>query len=206
MKTSVTPLVLILLGAALAAGGCSKESSNPGAPGNSGGMVPLAVGNSWTTRNYEYDFSTRQLLLKDTSSETIARDSLIGGEKWYCFSASDMFANRSTGVWYYDSENGPQMQFKYPAHAGDAYVWYTGKSSSPDTVAVTVLSLNESITLPAGTFSCHVYRETMSGTPYVSTVYVAPGVGPVLKKAEGPDPRGGTITMYRSELIAYTLK
>ncbi|MFC1850828.1 hypothetical protein ACFL27_11595 [candidate division CSSED10-310 bacterium] len=173
-------------------------------PTPEGLIIPLADGNTWYMDRYE--------TAKDRKSEirTVTGQQEIEGTTVYIYYiniydnegislSSDylFFNNLSDGLyWYGDDDQGfvsPILVFKYPAFTGDSYpIW--------EDSTITVLSTSESITVPAGMFSCMLYHETIETTDYNIYYYIAADVGivKIMVYFEGE-------LNYTSELRHYSL-
>jgi hypothetical protein len=85
------------------------------------------------------------------------------------------------------------LLFKYPATLNEVYLSY-------DSVKVKVISINENVTVPAGTFSCYHYQTNENG--YLSDNYISPGVGMIKQN----NLKLQTNDIEKLELISYTIK
>lgn len=145
-------------------------------------IIPLNVGNTWEYTITLYDSTGN---VKNTSIEyrQIISDTLVEGERWYKANFLGYYiANRSDGVW--------QRNLRFP------YIGESQELSDPFLRIPFPLELNESITIrsqtytllsndikvtvPAGTFTCYLYRLNLP--PSVGGVseyflYYSPGVG-----------------------------
>jgi hypothetical protein len=187
---------------------CSKTDSNPASPNNSGSLLPLALGNQWIMQTYTYDFASGGMKASSIDTVKFIKDTLIQNEKWYTSGDGAYTTNRTTGVWQYNAADGMRLYFKYPAQVNDSYMIINGDGvKGYDTMTVKVLSLDQSVTVQAGTFSCITYQWSVPANKGTITYQFAPGKGLVLMQSEGPNPfNNQTITFMKSELMSYTLK
>jgi VCBS repeat-containing protein len=188
---------------------CSKNSSSPVTPNNSGAFFPIAIGNVWKMQNWSINGSF-QLAITDTTSMNVQKDTTIAGEKWFTTGDGSYLTLKSTGVWNYDTDNGAQLFFKYPASVNDTYTIYTGSDSNKDTMTVKVTSLAQTATVPAGTFSCYAYQLTpRTPSPFLSSItyLISPGVGMIQMTSDGINPLNNKpMTFSKMALLSYTLK
>ena len=104
----------------------------------------------------------------------------------------DLYRYASDGCWgwfnYDGGASSPVMWAKYPASAGDMYM--TGEYAGDTT---TVVSTGTSVTVSAGTYTCHRYQIVIYRDDWrrVENYYLAPDVGYV-KYEEYYRPAGGT--------------
>lgn len=135
----------------------SNKDINPTAPATAPTyIVPLAIGNQWTTRTSNYNAEGK---LRSSSIRTsqIISDTTIDGERWFVAhtpasgdnpSSTSLGTNRPDG--FYTLRSGvPMLSAKYPASVGDSYQGFGGD--------VKVVSTNEKISVPKGTFICYQY-------------------------------------------------
>jgi hypothetical protein len=96
-------------------------------------------------------------------------DTVLEGRAWYQLALSQFQANLSDGLnlWV----GFPRLIYKYPATVGD--------SVDTGSAMVTIVSVNESKTVPAGTYSCYHYRARFYESGNQLNDYYAPGIGPI---------------------------
>ncbi len=150
---------LLLLTTVMGMMACADIPTGP-SPENS--VVPLQIGNAWS---YSYSDTTGQVRQDIRVIDRVKgrytcqyidyfRDGDLGWNAGGYYRAW----NESDG--YHDDD---ALKFKYPVDAGETY------KRQGDTV--TVKSVNDTVTVPAGTFRCIRYHTG-------NTIYwVAPGVG-----------------------------
>jgi hypothetical protein len=204
-KTSSRLFVLALI-SVLWISACSKKDSNPVTPNSPTAIFPLAAGNQWIMQSYFYSGSAWIPTTKDTTG--IKRDTTISGEKWYTMGDNTYMTNRSDGLWQFTAEDGAQLMFKYPVQVNDSFKQITGNAASGfDTSFVKVLSISQSVVVPAGTFTCVTYQLTNAAGDGIQTLQIAPGKGPVSMQFEGKNPLTGQMgPIAKSELLSYSLK
>jgi hypothetical protein len=188
---------------------CSKKDSNPVTPGAPTTVFPLAVGNQWIMQGYIFDVASNALKMAGKDTLTVGRDTTIQGETWYSQGDGTYMSNRTGGLWQYNADYGRQLYFKYPAQVNDTYSMISGDAVNGfDTASVKVISINQSITVPAGTFSCISYQWIAKNIQGARITYqVAPGKGPVYYQMEGVNPLNSQWMIYiKSELIRYSIK
>jgi len=156
MKTNKLATIIIF---ALALSGCKDDESPTSVQPRPDVIVPLTVNNQWTYRRTFFD-STGTVTSVDTFMNYVRRDTIIQGETWASTSYWGSCRNNSDGYWFYYLQ--PVLQYKYPAAAGDFFML------QQDTVRV--VSTNQQVTVPFGTFACYDYQRTFFGLPYHSLV------------------------------------
>ena len=199
----------VLLLAVLWISSCSKKDSNPVTTNNSTTIFALVIGNQWIYQNYTYDSASGTLILAARDTAKITRDTLIQGEKWFTSGNGSYSANRSDGNWEYDTISGMQLNFKYPAQVNDSYkvIIFDSGGHGSDTEKVKVLSINQSVTVPAGTFSCVTYQWSNPTGDAIATFQFAPGIGLVYEQLEEINPANNRMFVFsKMELLSYSLK
>ncbi len=184
---------LVLL--ALTLFGCSKDdsSTDPILIPTAKAIYPLAVGNQWI---YKHSVTSVQDTL------TINNSFYLDGDSVYTFMGNDDFSfeldTDNQGFFYRDKDlwtliYGVKKLF-IPYVRGTSY--FTVRSDSVKTLSI--LSTNENVTVPAGTFNCCKYYYVAVGGNVGKFYWLADGVGVVKLQYEG------SAEYY--ELISYTLK
>lgn len=174
-------------------------------------VIPLTMGNSWSYTYTNYDENG-----DETSSfpreSTIDKDTTISDLTCYAYSNhhSAWYTNLDDGYSSYSlnasSENEATMlMFKYPATKGDIY----GDSE----YRVEVISINEKITVTAGTFNVLHYSTTISDDSYMNDYeivslesFISPGIGLVNRMFIAKDSNGEEFIINSEELDSYSLK
>jgi len=151
-------------------------------------IIPLNIGNKWTWQLTLYDtlgkpYSTYLDSLRIDSAKN------INSEHW-CFPGHPYeklaFANLSDGCYYRAFDDTPGASFlfyRYPARANDTYRAPSGVVSGyrvwiVDTLeSMTILSIDTTITVPAGTFTCYLYRRARKDGVHYFDEFLAPGLG-----------------------------
>jgi len=130
-------------------------------------IIPLATGNKWVYNIKVFD-STNVQVYTDVDSSWVERDTTLDNELWYILVDEDgpfqIAANRDDG--YYardvtlasgttdiDSVGEAYMSAKYPVSTGETFPNKTGFITG-------VLSIADSVTVPAGSYSCYKYKRT----------------------------------------------
>ncbi len=150
--------------------GCSKKSSTED-PVVVPDLFPLKTGNTWTYK------TTRMDTVISSHFNKVIGDTIILGETWSRVSYDDalvsIMKNKSDGLWFMNPTKSTSgiaiLYYKYPVPAGTQYV-------TTDGVNVTVVSVNETVTVPMGTFSCYHYTMTYPNSE-VYQEYYCPGKG-----------------------------
>jgi hypothetical protein len=169
-------------------------------------IVPLAIGNQWTMRTSLRD-GQGKLISSSIQTSQILSDSTIDGERWFVMhtpasgdnpSRTSLGTNRPDG--FYVLKSGvPLLNVKYPAHVGDNYHGFGGDAK--------VLSTNEKISVPKGTFICYQYSVILRGPAMGrATICYCPGVG--LVSVEGVTLGANNVSTANTstvELVDYTI-
>lgn len=142
-------------------------------------IVPLAIGNNWTSYFVEYNESG-SVVDSGLTTTLVIGDSIIEDSTWYLisdsttFGDSSLWTNMDDGLWAWSDTTTPNayLALKYPATAGESYTLF-------DPVTVTVESTNASVTVPAGTFECYYYRMHVPIYGTIGRVWAAPNIGVV---------------------------
>ncbi len=166
-------------------------------------ILPLAIGNQWTTFVTEYNQSG-QTIDEYTATGTVVGDSTIEDWTWYLMVSdtagadSSLWTNKEDGAWAWtDSAGAPEaLMLKYPASPGESYPVYD--------VTVTVESISTSITVPAGTFDCHYYRAHIPIFGTIGKIWAVPNIG-VVRAEEYSLTLFGTYLSREVELLDYSL-
>ncbi len=155
--------------------GCEDES--PTEPGLPEDLYPIHSSSFWV---YDVEAYVNDSLLY-RSSDTMMTDSTIiwGGSEWYGFNDAPgvFWRNGVDGVWrmLYDQEYPSGLAEKYyvyPTSPGE--IWYVGS----DDDSVSVVSLSETVEVPAGIFeNCYYYRIVRSDRSRRVSVWIMPGIG-----------------------------
>ncbi|MES2766498.1 MAG: hypothetical protein V4642_11545 [Bacteroidota bacterium] len=178
---------------------CGENSTEPA---NTGQLLPSEAGNYF---NYDNSFYEPDGTIREVVRDTVIVSSLtmkFDNEHWfglqYYFSNSstriidtDFWLNKTDGLWQRGGPYGGASHIaKFPAQAGERFL-KTRDTSYGGTVLETfrkVISTNTSITVPAGTFAVHVYKdETGGASSILKTDYYAPGRGLIKSEIYGLD-------------------
>ena len=158
--------------------GCEEEDSpvspSPGLPEE---LYPIHSSVFWI---YDVEaYKNDSLLYRNTDTLTIDKQVIWGSSNWYGLSDEDSiyWRNGVEGVWRLLKDSGypdgfAEKYYAYPVVAGDK--WYV--RSDDDTV--NVVSLIETVDVPAGTFhDCYYYRFERSDRSRRASIWIKPGVG-----------------------------
>ncbi len=173
-------------------------------------FIPLHVGNSWSYHLTDYDSSGTVIYTYDQTTK-IDRDTVISDKKWYTYNgypAGIWFSNKADGYWAFIITNTGSLKndtslilYKYPANTGDVY----GNIYFP----TEVVSTNEEVTVPAGTFKAiHFsisYQKLNSYMLDSYEVYVVPRVGLIKQMQVGKKSDGSKYIVYKDELVSYSI-
>lgn len=191
---------LLALFFALQIGGCGESPVGP----EGEGLWPMAVGNRWIGVWEYFNFFGESLgtdPVRDTILITGTVD--INGERWYRFGNEALQTNREDGVWTRSSESAKAEYLiaRYPAARGDTFgslifpeIDISGPTGDTFVFWTGTLAIDSAITVPAGTFACHVYGDFMQMQgpgfpvfgPELGIFACAPGTGPVLWRMTDP--------------------
>lgn len=202
--------ILILLLISLIS--CGESTVNePPKKSNKNEIVPLSVGTYWKYKYTDYDTINPKISF---SEERITKDTTINNVKYFVleklFSKNKSFCyNDNNG--YFQNSKDYNVFVKYPAQVGEIFYM------NPYSDTVKVISVNQKITVPAGTFECYHYQsfDTIPRTEnngvvrekYLAKVdfYYSVGVGMVLFNTTNVE-NNRSIVMIKKELIEYTVK
>jgi len=145
------------------------------------------------------------VLQLDTTIWQVEKDTMIQGETWYIFTINGVRdpevppgTERSDGVWGWDGSSA-FLAWKYPAAVGDTFMIMT------DTA--TVESLDDTVTVPSGTFVCLCYKWVGTRDPDrdYQCHYMSPGTGRVLSEEYFRTTGGFVYVLFRYLLISYSV-
>ena len=183
-------------------------------------LIPLAVGNEWDMVRTGFD-SIGTVTSTEAESILIKADTTIAGQHWFY---------RDYGIYYFAYQNtetgvltrlispyadtNALIYFKYPTQVGDTY-GHPWVIESPDHASMTdtaeqttVLSTDEVITVPAGTFHCIKYHTILLpfGSNFYFDEYVSPNYG-WIRTDEYIPTQDGTVYLFGStQTTKITLK
>ena len=209
--------------------GCESDSE----PANIPPLIPLKEGNWWLYEMSTFD-STGQLVDRHYDTVHVGSSAPIDGEEFHWIlnhysglvNDSTMQTNRTDGVWENDFYHFfPVMLYKYPTQQNDTFRIEQTVSPGWDDVVersfTITVALQDSVTIPLGTFSTTHYRahrqQIDSLTDQVLDEfnidhYVAPGIGlvkkvtPIIRTVGLPDTMIFERQTQESVLKAYDLK
>lgn len=187
---------------------CSNSTSPESLDENE--VIPLTMGNSWSY-NYTYLDDNGNQTNSGKMESTIDKDTTVSDITYYRYSNHHL-------VWYTNKDDGYRafnsipdketeiLMYKYPVSKGDIY----GTSE----YSVEVISVNEKITVPFGTFNVIHYSTTKLNSNSIMNNYevksletfVAPGIGLVKRIFIAIDSNGGEFVVNSEELESCRLK
>jgi hypothetical protein len=137
---------------------------------------PLKEGNQWTIAWTLFD-STGSIKLQDTFTLGVGEDTIIDGEVWHVILQNGVpdpeigpGTNRSDGLWAGGSSG--TLQFKFPAAVNNSY--------RVEEEWMVVESVDEVLTVAAGTYDCYCYLNYRPSDRRVEYRHIAPNVGYVM--------------------------
>jgi len=180
---------------------CSENSteSNP----NNISLIPFKLNNYWEYAHIIYD-SGGNIIISDSALYKVDKDTFFLNQRYFGYEDSRFYyTNKNDGLWMYELigdsvKNG--IYLKYPCNVGDSYVFIFGRPLN-----VTVTSLNEKVTVEAGTFSCIQYRFRYTPTSPYSYTYVAPGVGIIKSDGFQESEDSSIYKSWEESLLEYQL-
>jgi hypothetical protein len=209
-KVNLLSILILLLFSLIS---CDESAVNePPKKSNNNEIVPLSIGNNWVYLNYDYEIKPTPTIVY--SDEKITKDTIINNVKYFVleklFSPGKSFCySDSSG--YFQSSKDYNVKIKYPVQVGEVFYM------SPYHDTVKVISVNQKITVPAGTFEC-IHYQSFDTIPkredngvirekYLAKVdfYYSVGVGMVLTNYSTSE-NNRSIVMIKKELMEYTVK
>ncbi len=158
----------------------SDAGSNENLLENREGMTlifPLDLSTEWIYEVGALDTSTSSMRLIKVDTFSLVGDTTIDGVKWFKakgLGLDDYYAvNWNDGLYYARTGGKPFLFAKYPADVGDTFTSQIGRVEAKTTVAAIGLEIK----VPAGTFFCHQYSQTIGEQGMTTNYYLAPGVG-----------------------------
>jgi hypothetical protein len=171
--------------------------NSPNDPDDDGSVIyRLEYGSNWEY-NTQYEGAARI----EAHFNNVVKDTTINNEKWTVLSYDDsVFSyvknkadglyfntkNKTTGIW------SSALYYKYKATVGETY-------TNSDNVKIDVVSINDTISVPAGIFVCYKYRLKYSES-LTTLEYCSPNIGLIKLIALKGD---GTVE-YTTTLKEYT--
>jgi len=155
--------------------GCNKKESSY-EPLITPEIFPLNTGNHWVYRTTTYETVTA------THVNDVVKDTLCNGEKWFVLtydnSIRTICRNNAAGWWFMyqatpQSSFASQLYYHYPASVNEVYM-------TPDSTRVTVLSVSDIVSVPAGKFTCYRYHMIHYRENYICDEYLSPETGLIL--------------------------
>ena len=190
-------LVSLVIGTLAQLSNSCVKSVEPETPQSVGAIYPMSLGNRWVSKQDTYD-STGILMSSYTDTARVVGDTVIGGERWYYFTAGShsYYTNRSDGQYSYVPawSAQPFLDLKFPAQPGESY-------SIPYALGTKkVLAIDASASVPAGIYACYIYRVPFSND-WQWDYYYSPGVGMVMSLGTRRHPGGSVTQTIKVELL-----
>jgi hypothetical protein len=188
-------------------------------------IMPLALGNTWVYELTRFADDGSVSTVELDTTRVVKVTNYTGEVRYYTYFENDMgsyFTNRPDGLWSGGGDAGdvnPHLYLPYPSVVGQ-YVDLDRKASlryddkghlMPDTLVtrMTVVELNSTVSVKAGTYTCRRYELTefwSSGLVfYRSSEYYIPNVGLVLREATSLDLNRTMKLSFRAELLSRPL-
>ncbi len=201
-------VILVLL--SLVLGACKSDESTVARieqPTHTPTIIPLSVGNKWLRSFSLYDTSG-VAFFSGVDSIEVLRDTLARGSKWFILKMQGIeyvVANRPSGMWVVGDGN-EVLWYKFPASPRDSF------PVSSNTSYTRIPTIDTSIVVPAGRFSCYKYE--VEGYPWVGAIggsldvkFISPDNGFVKNEFYSSTFTSTTKYLYsRIELAKLTLK
>jgi hypothetical protein len=187
MKSTIILLLLLIIVVFIST--CSNDSTEPTLNPNNNStkeFFPIDTGYSWTYQEKVFDVDGNPVELKNGQysmniTYEVLGDTTIAGNKYYKLP----HLISSTRTQYYSPQNNAvygftineelgdyepiHIYFKYPAQVGDKYETIDGEIAE-------LISKDTTITVPAGTYKCYVYKFVQNKL-YVAKFFISSGVG-----------------------------
>jgi len=168
---------------------------------------PLENGNYW---KYRVKFRDEPNKLFYTYYKVLRDTLLYDNELWkvveYDSNATSIIIirNKENGLWAHKlqvtiTKDSAFLMYKYPAEVNDTY------PNLNDNTNTSVVSLNEKVVVPAGTFYCLHYLKKVANQKSEFHFYFAPAVGYIKNEYFYADSMGTLFLNNRLELIEYKL-
>ncbi len=180
---------------------CGKDDDdNPVVPQPNTDIFPLAIGNTWTYEIIYYGQNGYETS-RDTARISVARDTLIEGEKWYQMANDDGLIGgfctvRDDGYW--SGWPPGYLQYKYPTHTGDQYALWGDR-------IMTVEDDSNTTYIHGRQYCCVSYVLTVPNRYPFGRAKLSPGVGQVLEESWAETNDNQMYLEGRMELISYVV-
>jgi hypothetical protein len=189
---------------------CGDKPTEPSKPLTE--IWPLAEGNFWTFHLFSYQSHNPTLHSdNDTITMRVSKKANIDGEEWYLINVGSKILmvakNKSDGFWGHEFKDFSEihnplagMRIKYPTFDGDGNPYVYGEYLT--------ISINNTITTPAGKFDCIRYLDGEIPKLKDNGNFFSPGVGFVYsKQIEKIDPyhQIPDTTWAIMELVSYRI-
>ncbi|MAT38716.1 MAG: hypothetical protein CL946_03840 [Ectothiorhodospiraceae bacterium] len=181
--------------------GCSEDNTTQPTP-EPEPIQPITAGNYWTFDIELYDDDS-VLIARSFDSISISGPEFIEGVAWFGYGVQKKLRTDEMGL-HIRRLNREGLWLKYPASVGETYLTRDVEfTNTVDTLRAELVSVDEEISVPAGTFTCYRYTFTDVGREVVVyDHYYAPGIGPVLLLKKNPF--DGTLIVQR--LASYQIE
>lgn len=190
---------------------CNKQNDNPVVVDNpnilppQNVLIPLKVGNSWTTK-YEGIDTNGVVTESRIDTLVIRKDTVINNLVWYQSGENGINRNDTDGYYMYDANIKSVRIFHYPAEVNDS----TNLKGS--TQYCKLISKNDTIEVNGKRYSTYKYKVYYVPQPNSYSIvelyfYFTPNIG--LIKTENIAyyvPSGKVFMNIRSTLLSYILK
>ena len=196
-KLTLTALIALLIMSSFVITGCGDDDDN----NDNNSIYPLAVGNTWVSRDSTYTFIEGLGGSFEIEIDTLIINStgVFDGNTYYGDSTDGWSRNTNDGVYNWNDSLGiEELIVLYPVSVGDKFY----SSMINDTVEVLSTSFN--VTVPAGSFECVRYQgmnESLGNM--VMDFYLSAGVG-MVKMEMSTSSAGYDMTMI-SKLQSYNI-
>jgi len=177
-------------------------------------ILPLALGNTWVYKCYQYPVSNPDSIHEQFTWVSIV-DSVytIKGKKWYVHRTTDpdipnagyvsIFRNAKEGLRFLDNPYNfaEILYYKYPTSVNESTIWDNYKTDRIDTTVTK--SINAEITVPAGKFTCIHYQRNGEDDEYY-----CPNIGQIKSSIKFVNTFGNKsdTLIFCMELVSYSIK
>ena len=171
MKNIIALSFALLISAGLLFTSCSKDETTPTPTPTASGFTFAAVGHQWIVSN-----DSSGVNLGNDTTKIIAS---LGSNKWMMNDSSTMYCSSNEFGFIMDTLT--MILCKADAKVNDQYVVDFGLGF---TMTNKVVAVGQSVTVPAGTFSCFKIELSFMGQ-VMSTFYVSKQYGMIKSESDG---------------------
>ena len=184
-------------------------------PSNSDDVIlPLALGNTWEYKCYQYPVSNPDSITQSITLLTIVDSAYtFNGKKWYGLKTYNpdrpeawmyiIVRNVSEGLRFLDNPYNfaEILYYKYPTAVSESIIWDNYKTDRIDTTVTK--SISSEVTVPAGKFSCIHYQRNGEDDEYY-----CPNIGQIKSSYKFINSFGNKsdTLIYCMELVSYSIK